>query len=660
MTTEPTTPAPASRRGLLLGAAALPAVALALRPTRAHAADPDTGIDSATLAAVRSNTDDSPAQGYLVTDLGQEGIYLLDSADTASPDDTGLTLVTAAGRRYKRITDGAVDVRWFGATGDGDTDDTDAVRAAIAAASGLGAERPIVIFPSAVGYRVSDTIHVPVRVDVGMHAPLFYAGPADRAALDIGVHDEPLHRGSFRLDVRRPTGETGYGDWSDEDHVGIVMRNFTTCTVEIVMARGFTIGAQCYGDSAGFAYNTIQLGHFLANKLGLDVTNRSLGNGIGWVCENLFLSGRFAADATNTGQSRYGLRIRSTDGTYPKNDNNVFLKPSFELSAASAGPGEAVPILMESGVLNRFESCRFEGNSAPDVRITGEQTMENVITAGYGILRVEDNSGYRSTELRGARDRFVNFTGAIFNSGALAENAVYHDGESTLAIPQLAFSSPSSGGVLAAGRATLHDEWIEIGDGDDAVGVWVNTDENKRFVLRRDTVASHSGRVHLVCYDAAGNQLNDPDGGPEAALVSSVFMTRMEWEDTLFGGCYRTVADHSDLPHTNDVYFSVTSDVARIRLLLGHGTTSLQLRAFSLYAVDNGSPLVWSGVKQTSTTPAVLRPPTQGHWPRGTYLSNAEARVRGRFVTDGWRKVTDGETNELGRDWIECRTTLGP
>lgn len=57
-----------------------------------------------------------------VTDLG--GLFRYDPADRTTADDSVMTIVTLYGDRFKRQVDGdRLNVRWFGATGNGSTDD---------------------------------------------------------------------------------------------------------------------------------------------------------------------------------------------------------------------------------------------------------------------------------------------------------------------------------------------------------------------------------------------------------------------------------------------------------------------------------------------------------------------------------------------------------
>ncbi|WP_375447768.1 right-handed parallel beta-helix repeat-containing protein [uncultured Fibrella sp.] len=80
--------------------------------------DPDTLIrqtatDTITLAQVRAfSRVDVPANFYL-TDAGKQGLFVLDRADKTTEDNTGIVLVTANGRRYKRQFTGAANAGWF-------------------------------------------------------------------------------------------------------------------------------------------------------------------------------------------------------------------------------------------------------------------------------------------------------------------------------------------------------------------------------------------------------------------------------------------------------------------------------------------------------------------------------------------------------------------
>lgn len=84
-----------------------------------------------TLEDLRSRTSIPPDLVYLVRYNGQEGIFLCDPTDTVTPDNTATTIVTASGMRLKRLVEGSLNAAWFGAEGNGTTDDTAAIQNAL-------------------------------------------------------------------------------------------------------------------------------------------------------------------------------------------------------------------------------------------------------------------------------------------------------------------------------------------------------------------------------------------------------------------------------------------------------------------------------------------------------------------------------------------------
>jgi len=99
-----------------------------------------TEIQIADYTALRAYTGGAKqvsVTGYLASAApsGTAGLFTRDDNDTTSADNGGTIIVASNGKRWKRAVSGAVNVRWFGALGDGTTDDTTAIQAAINAVS---------------------------------------------------------------------------------------------------------------------------------------------------------------------------------------------------------------------------------------------------------------------------------------------------------------------------------------------------------------------------------------------------------------------------------------------------------------------------------------------------------------------------------------------
>src|SRR3954465_529468 len=66
------------------------------------------------MAQLRSITPTDTATLYYIMQKGKEGIWRYDATDMSSADNTGTVIVTAGGKRLKRlISDGVLQLNWF-------------------------------------------------------------------------------------------------------------------------------------------------------------------------------------------------------------------------------------------------------------------------------------------------------------------------------------------------------------------------------------------------------------------------------------------------------------------------------------------------------------------------------------------------------------------
>ncbi|MCP4545850.1 MAG: hypothetical protein GY835_05210 [bacterium] len=423
----------------------------------------------------------------------------------------------------------------------------------------------------------------------------------------------PLLR--HRLRVRKDP----LSDWADEASVGIQIHNANSCQIDVLQAEGFTIGVQCVGSGQGFCYNEIRFGWLINNKIGLDLSSMSSG----CVNENLFLNGRFSAwTGAQPGKSRYGIRIISADGTYTHNNNNLFIKPCFELNAPGAEPdGEAVPILMEHGDLNRFESCRDEGNSAIFARVLhGSQGNEFHIGYGYDPM-IDDQSRSRSSWVTSRLLRLIARAGnALFLSGPLHKRAGHYD-KTRVHVPGVHLTTSASDKVeRAVDSIFIADDYLELPPGR-GVGIFIDTSRLKRFVVRPDVDEGCGGRIRVRCYDRDGRILQDPGNG--TPYVTGMSFHALYFDSTSFGGTYITGSDGD-----SDLFIAVGDEVKKIDIfLVGGSKADLRIRSFGVYSVDKGMAAAWTGFEgSVEGVSLAAGMPSEGNWQTGRIVCNAEPR----------------------------------
>lgn len=656
------------RRGLLRFAGpALAAGAVGSMATRRAEAAPVSSprfVTPATVAEVRANGSARPGSIYYVTDPGRQGLFAL-APDSDAEDDGATVLVAKGGTRYVRNDDaGIIDVTWFGAVGDGIVDDTAAIRAAVVEAAARfdatsGRSRPTLYFPHSSGFRTTDTVDVPKGISIDMASEIAYDGPADRVALDVGTGGGSNGEVILRLNVIVRTSDANYAAWVSEDSIGVRLHNTQESVVHLERIMGFTIGAQCYANgSAGFCYNEVHLGYFVDNQIQLDLTTETKG----WCNENLFFNGRLSCFNSTTqtkGKGRTGIRITSVDGSYTANNNNYFLKPSIELLAANAGEQDTIPILIEHGQYNHFESVRNESGATWLARVENE-SADNTINAGFGLAPVDDQSLCPTTEAHSNRGNLIDEPVTVFSSGSLVENACYYDGSTTVQIPGIGFMASNSTTVSDHGRVHLEDDCI-VSDTNatHALTVTVDSSVSKQFVLKRDCQVGNYGRIYLLALGADGQPLQTPPRD-EPGLIRTKRWQTIDPMVSLFGGAYRTPRDSIRNNGREDFLFIATEEVKAIRVILWHGSAALKIRSFSIQTIDEGAAAVSAGAGRIAGERTALAPPLAGVWPRGLLLTNAEPSVidgdAGKYVVTGWQKVTAADSNELGTDWVELRS----
>ena len=287
-------------------------------------------------------------------------------------------------------TNGTINVQVYGAKGDGTTDNTNPIKAAIAALPATGGT---LFFPSSASpYNFSSqlTLHKNVIVQCG-GAPnstiLNYTGTTGAAL----VWSDPV--------LGANPSDYYMGGWKD-------------CELSGPGKATSTIGIYVGGDPSGVITPSVNYGDFLTfwgGKVQGFGTGYQIGNNV-W--ENRFYSTIFSADGTGyyipnnvvqpgENMSMIGGAIQNTDNDVVCNNQNAditFTNVSFDGGGATIGPairsGNATGSQQGCGVTLQDDHFEYFGNSqpAPVFKEWGLGPFTNIRVHG-GVIQYDDVGG---------------------------------------------------------------------------------------------------------------------------------------------------------------------------------------------------------------------------------------------------------------------------
>jgi hypothetical protein len=155
--------------------------------------------------------------GYYSAGDGGGGLYRYESSDTSSTDNGGTTIVATDGGRWKLVLASVVNVKSFGAKGDGTSDDTSFVQSAVNQLSRPLPDvhgKPVTIFFPEGFYRLTDTISLPGAICILGEGGLSYAGTILRQETLNKDLFKVTSTGNFACEIRNVLLKNGAGSGS--------------------------------------------------------------------------------------------------------------------------------------------------------------------------------------------------------------------------------------------------------------------------------------------------------------------------------------------------------------------------------------------------------------------------------------------------------------
>lgn len=265
-----------------------------------------------------------------------------------------------------------------GAVGDGVTDDTEAIKAAVADAENTGK----ILASLAKTYFVTDTIAIDCHKVKNVNITgTIKASFKDRTILKLYTSEpDGITNAVINCKV---DGSNGYGGYQfPAEDEGFNFPIFAMKGIEILdinrsvincAASNCTAGIVLTNSSAhGVVFNTINIGdvYNCVVSLSLEPANN------GWVNSNTFVGGGFQIDSAYSAYNKRTVTIRLLKETRICN-SNTFIAPSFETGG--------LPLLFKDSAYNTVRMCRNENNTDYIAKFDGNSQL-NVIEVMYGLL----------------------------------------------------------------------------------------------------------------------------------------------------------------------------------------------------------------------------------------------------------------------------------
>lgn len=265
-----------------------------------------------------------------------------------------------------------------GAVGDGVTDDTEAIKAAVADAENTGK----ILASLAKTYFVTDTIAIDCHKVKNVNITgTIKASFKDKTILKLYTSEpDDITNAVINCKVDGTNGFGGY-QFPAEDE-GFNFPIFAMKGIEILdinrsvincSALNCTAGIVLTNSSAhGVVFNTINIGdvYNCVVSLSLEPANN------GWVNSNTFVGGGFQIDSAYSAYNKRTVTIRLLKETRTCN-SNTFIAPSFETGG--------LPLLFKDAGYNTVRMCRNENNTDYIAKFDGNSQL-NIIEVLYGLL----------------------------------------------------------------------------------------------------------------------------------------------------------------------------------------------------------------------------------------------------------------------------------
>jgi parallel beta-helix repeat protein len=340
--------------------------------------------------------------GFKATNDGGGGAFYVDRNDRRSPENHGTVFVAEDGTRLKRLWSGEINVRWFGAVGNGRDDDSEAISSAWAfctaqpsPAAGSAGNSLVLYFPSG-NYNFS-------------HAPLTFSSGIKTFRLKGDGYSQS------RISIKGGNYFISLSDLSACDVSGLQFSGGSGFLK--INNQGTNVRGTYFIHDCSFTdYTECAVGHLSSDMPAWRIENNIFFGSAEWSSTGVALSGLTDNSIIQSNQfqrNRYGIKIHGGYNAYIKNNDFIrYTKPLKDATdiwiVPASGPANQGLVIAE----NKFGNENLQPTdfriliAAEDEAAGGDFVTRRHSTADQGdrlrlgLLAIRDNNfvgaaGYR-------------------------------------------------------------------------------------------------------------------------------------------------------------------------------------------------------------------------------------------------------------------------
>lgn len=516
-------------------------------------------------------------------------------------DDGSITEVKFADALKLKTIKDYVTPEMFGAVGDGETDDHDAIVNAANYAYNNGLS---LWFPENKTYYTESSIQISnVPKQFIMDGIIQYNNPG--IALTLGKLGEENDSSQSNLEISVKV-KRGGGNRQNTD-CGCRILNISNSTIKLKYIRDFYYGVRIDSETADnegskvnnanicTAYNTFYIGYISGCAIGIQIysaayKNNSVLYGAGWVNENKFFSGRIAQYTSNPwAQNSIGVKI--TSATPPSGNDADHYYSNHNIFYATCMEGLTNCVYIEYGAYNCFLNIRSENTGLqtenPVRGIVVNQGTNNIFESTNDLGDTYNHAEGANLYISASEYITTKYNKLLFDSGRLADKYAANSTEiyikSCCELSRynlLADDVTPENICLNTAKDAIKVTYNNLNAQRCKIGTRINTKYNKSImIIPRFKVFSGSIRLFISCYGNNGTRLTPNTSKVTCGILSSATHVPV----TIASNAYYYVSMTAAM-NNKPIFFKLDDECASAWVgFYSASSTAYEIESFEIY-----------------------------------------------------------------------------